>query len=65
MTVPNWLRVPLVLRQLMQFGAEAAIASRMEEFERASIEEMKRLEVDPAAPVGAGGEAAMRAAARD
>ena len=63
-TVPNWLRVPLVLRQLMQFGAEAAIASRMEEFERASIEEMKRLEVDPAAPVGAGGEAAMRAAAR-
>ena len=30
--------------------------------EQASIEEMQRLDVDPAAPVGAGGEAAMRAA---
>ncbi len=62
--VPNWLRGLLVLRQLVQFGTEAAIGNRMEEFERASIEEMKRLEVDPAAPVGAGGEAAMRAAAQ-
>src|SRR5436305_13035460 len=64
-TVPSWLRGPLVLRQLMQFGTEAAIVPRMEEFERAAAEERARAGIDPDAPVGAGGEAATRAAARD
>jgi len=64
-TVPRWLRAPLVLRQLMQFGAEAAISGRMVELEQASLEEMARLDGDADAPVGAGGEAASRAAARD
>jgi len=64
-TVPNAIRGALVLRQLLQFGTDRLVASRMDEFERASIEEMQRLEADPAAPLGAGGEAAMRATARD
>lgn len=64
-TVPNWLRGPLMLRQLMQFGAEAAVQGRMEEFERAVAEERARPEVDLDAPVGAGGEAVVRAAAKD
>ena len=63
--VPNWLRGPLVLRQLMQLGMETAVGGRMEEFERAAAEERARLGADLDAPVGAGGEAAMRAAARD
>ena len=49
----------------MQFGAEAAISGRMAELEQASLEEMARLDGDADAPVGAGGEAASRAAARD
>ncbi len=63
-TVPNWLRGPLVLRQLMQFGTEAAIVPRMKEFERAAAEERARAGIDPDAPVGAGGEAAIRASTR-
>jgi len=63
--VPNWLRGPLVLRQLMQLGMETAVGGRMEEFERAAAEERARFGADLDAPVGAGGEAAMRAAARD
>lgn len=61
-TVPNFLRGPLVLRQLVQFGLDAGARGRIAEVEEASLEEIRRLEGDHAAPVGAGGRAAMRAA---
>jgi NAD(P)-dependent dehydrogenase (short-subunit alcohol dehydrogenase family) len=64
-TVPNWLRGPLVLRQLMQLGMETAVGGRMEEFERAAAAERARLGDQIDAPVGAGGRAVIRAAARD
>ena len=64
-TVPNWLRVPLLLRSLVQFGAEREMRAKMEEFDRLSAEEAARLGEDlAAAPVGPGGEAAMRSAGR-
>jgi NAD(P)-dependent dehydrogenase (short-subunit alcohol dehydrogenase family) len=64
-TVPNWLRGPLVLRQLMQFGAEAGLRSRMERFDQAAAEAKARLGSDLEDPVGAGGRAAIEATSRD
>ena len=64
-TVPGWLRGPLFLRQLMQFGAEAGLRSRMELFDQAAVEAKARLGSELEHPVGAGGRAAIEASSRD
>jgi NAD(P)-dependent dehydrogenase (short-subunit alcohol dehydrogenase family) len=64
-TVPGWLRGAILLRSVFQFGAEREMRGRMEELERRAEEEIARVGKELAeAPVGAGGEAAMRSAGR-
>jgi NAD(P)-dependent dehydrogenase (short-subunit alcohol dehydrogenase family) len=60
---PPWIRPLMLIRGLMPFLAEAQVAEKTPELERLSAEEAERLGERASGPIGAGGEAANRAAA--
>ena len=60
---PAWVKAAIVLRGVMPFVGGAQIEDRMAELSRLSAEEAERLGERAAAPVGAGGEAALRSPA--
>jgi len=60
---PRWIKPLILIRGVLPFVAEGQVASRMPELERLSAEKAERLGARASAPVGAGGEAAMRSTA--
>jgi NAD(P)-dependent dehydrogenase (short-subunit alcohol dehydrogenase family) len=62
-TFPRWLKPLILVRGVMPLLAQGQVANLMPELDRLSAEETERLGERATAPVGAGGDAAVRAAA--
>jgi hypothetical protein len=62
-TAPGWIRAMLVLRGVLQPLVERRVRDKMPELDRLSAEEAERLGERADAPMGPGGEAALRSTA--